>query len=368
MRVDVERDLKDVRGALSPRRIPLGRWPSASANVPSLGQLLALNEMLADPKRGVWAVNGPPGTGKTVMLRDLMAGLVVERAKKMAELDPSEAFGEPLPWRGRSVHPPVAELCGYEVVLACATNAAAENVSAEIPAVEAIDAQWWGMCDYFPEIVTRMLTPPDCEQPRDAWAMVAVVLGSRARNKAFVSRFWWEGMRDVLERVESGSESAGTASTWEQAVARVRTLGGAMRIWRLQRARLKTAFGYAEHAAGETRAGLAPVETHAAELAASVERHESARSAAGARVAGDRGWSCPARMSAGRRTSLRLCRRMSAGPSLQSASGASVAPRGSTATTTPRGSSCFLRRLLCIARSLKRLRPRCARACAVPPS
>ena len=221
-RVDVECDLKDVRRALSPHRIPLGRWPSPSANVPSLGQQLALNEILADPKRGVWAVNGPPGTGKTVMLRDLLAALVVERAKKMAELDPSEAFEEPLPWRGRSVHPPVAELCGYEVVLACATNAAAENVSAEIPAAEAIDSQWQGKCDYFPEIATKMLTPPDCDPPREAWAMVAGVLGNRSKNKAFVSRFWWEGMRDVLERVESGSESVGAPPTWEQAVARFR--------------------------------------------------------------------------------------------------------------------------------------------------
>ncbi|HTC58843.1 MAG TPA: AAA domain-containing protein [Solirubrobacteraceae bacterium] len=370
-RLDVERDLKDVRRALSPRRIPLGRWPSASANVPSLGQQLALNEISADRERGVWAVNGPPGTGKTVMLRDLLAALVVERAKKMAELDPREAFAEPLPWRGRSVHPPVAELCGYEVVLACATNAAAENVSAEIPSAEAIDSQWQGKCDYFPEIATKMLTPPDCDPPREAWAMVAGVLGNRSKNKAFVSRFWWEGMRDVLERVESGSESAGAAPTWEQAVARfrealarvessqaeragysdllderedavaewmaerihadsargdleeiepelvvlreaagvaasavtrcgkalrahgharpslverVRTLGGAMRIWRLQRARLNTALESAEQAAGETRASLAPIEAQTTELVASVERHESARSAAEARA------------------------------------------------------------------------------------
>jgi hypothetical protein len=61
--------------------------------------------------------------------------------------------------------------------------------------------------------------------------MVAAVLGSRARNKAFVSRFWWEGLRDMLERANtqsgpaSGLEAeAGTevgsaswpAPTWEQ--------------------------------------------------------------------------------------------------------------------------------------------------------
>ena len=365
-RVDVERDLTRVRRALSPCRTPLGRWPSPTAHVPSLGQQLGLNEILDDRSRGVWAINGPPGTGKTVMLRDLLAAVVVERAKKMAELDPSEAFEEPLPWRGRRVHPPVSALCGYEVVLACATNAAAENVSAEIPAVDAIDPRWLGACDYFSEIATQMLTPPDCDPPREAWAMVAGVLGNRSKNKAFVSRFWWNGLRELLDRPESES-----APSWEQAVARfrealacveksqaeravygdlldaredavaelmaerigadgvraglaeielelaepreaarvavsavarcvdalrahesvrpsamerVRTLGGAMRAWRLRRARLSVALEAAEQAAGETRARLEPVQARAAELAVLLERHEGGRLVAEARA------------------------------------------------------------------------------------
>lgn len=367
-RLDVECDLKHVRRALSPHRIPLGRWPSPSEQLPSLGQQLGLNEMLADGGRGIWAVNGPPGTGKTVMLRDLLAALVVERAKKMAELDPREAFEESLPWRGRRVHPPVADLCGYEVVLACATNAAAENVSTEIPAAEAIDQQWRGKCDYFPEIATQMLTPPDCDPPREAWAMVAAVLGSRARNKAFVSRFWWDGLRELLDRPESES---GSAPSWEQAVRhfrealacverlqaeravysdlmaerdhmlarwtkerigaevererlaeaegelaeqskatelatnamashvrawrlhelarpsmgeRVRTLGGAMRSWRTQRAALDAALRSAERTAGETSAGRTQLEARIAELEVFVERHESHWRKAEARV------------------------------------------------------------------------------------
>jgi hypothetical protein len=372
-RVDVERDLARVRRALSPRRIPLGRWPSPTAHVPSLGQQLGLNEILSDRLRGVWAVNGPPGTGKTVMLRDLLAALVVERARKMAELDPREAFEEPLPWRGRRVHPPVAELCGYEVVLACATNAAAENVSAEIPAVGAIDSRWLGACDYFSGVATQMLTPPGCDPPREAWAMVAGVLGNRSKNKAFVSRFWWEGLRELLDPSESepGSESVGSGPSWEQAVARfrdvlgrveksqaerafysdlldaredavaewtrerksvesaragleeielelvepreaagvaasavvrcvealgaheraqpsaverVRTLGGAMRAWSLQRAGLNAALEAAEQAAGETSARLAPVQARADELAASLARHEAGRGDAEARA------------------------------------------------------------------------------------
>ena len=57
-----------------------------------------------------------------------------------------------------------------------------------------------------------------------------------------------------------------------------------MRAWRLQRSRLNTALEFAEQAAGETRARLAPVEASATELTASVEHHEERRLAAEARA------------------------------------------------------------------------------------
>jgi hypothetical protein len=213
-RVDVECDLDYVRRVLSARMVPDGRWPSAPASKLALGQQLAVNTIASDTGQSMFAVNGPPGTGKTVMLRDLLAAIVVQRATLLAELDsPEEAFCDPLSWSTKSyertVYPLREEFTGFEMVLACATNAAAENVSVEIPASDAIDPAWQGKLDYFPEIATEMLNGASTKG-RQAWALISAALGNRGNNKTFVDKFWYEGLQDTLEDL-------GPAQNWEQA-------------------------------------------------------------------------------------------------------------------------------------------------------
>ena len=143
---------------------------------------------------GLLAVNGPPGTGKTTLLRDLIAAIVVTRAERLAEL-PSPADG---------VRP------GSEVPLAVRVGAARGHAAEpgpnrpgdrgrvlqqrrrgerhrRDPRPQGIGAQWLEAAvrvDYF--TVTARLVHGD-----GAWAMVAARLGNAANRRAFTETFWW---------------------------------------------------------------------------------------------------------------------------------------------------------------------------------
>lgn len=142
LRTDIDENRQAIEQCLRPENLPLGRWPSPVAYRLSLMQQVAVNEILNGTER-ISSVNGPPGTGKTTLLKDVFAQVVVERATRMTEFkDPSEAFGvvgklkvnqEELTMYGLD-----ERLSGQSMVVASSNNGAVENISKELPRLDAI--------------------------------------------------------------------------------------------------------------------------------------------------------------------------------------------------------------------------------------
>ena len=229
-RIDVVARPEVVDAGTRVARIPKGRWPTNPEHSLALSQQFAVNQALHEltPSAGIMGVNGPPGTGKTTMLRDILAGNVVDRARQLAALTrPSDAFRGEARWISRNyprrVPRLIPELTGFEMVVASANNAAVENVTAEIPAESAIADQWRGRVSYFKEIASEILF----NKPTGSWGLIAAKLGNKNNRSKFHSEFWFgpqakehshaDDVPRMMERLTRWKEGKDPVTPWPEA-------------------------------------------------------------------------------------------------------------------------------------------------------
>ncbi len=234
-KTDVRKDRGRALDLLHPQNFPEGCWPAEHPLVWS--QQVAINATWKEPgrARGTFAVNGPPGTGKTTLLRDVVAAIIVDRAKVLAA-GGSSLLGDKhtLDVGGRTIPYCVLgpALSGFSIVVASSNNGAVENVSLELPKEAAIHDIWSGEVDVYRDIASELINEP-------AWAMIAARLGKKGNRTDFVNVFWWQkgddgkrvpGLRERLGAIEQSKGQPRTS--WKNAVDKFNRTLADEQTWR----------------------------------------------------------------------------------------------------------------------------------------
>lgn len=190
---------------LSPAKLTLGRWPAKKMHHLMLAQQAAVGEIAAlHNASGLVAVNGPPGTGKTTLLCDVIADVVVRRAKALAGLTAHwEAYGPKTTAGGMPIFPMKAEIVGLTgIVVSSNNNAAVENITKELPFQKKIAGDEHTDAGYFRDVASRVFQAPkniaidekqddegESADPNPVWALIAAALGNSDNRRTFANAF-----------------------------------------------------------------------------------------------------------------------------------------------------------------------------------
>ena len=206
----INQDIKALKNLLTIDKYPVAKWPSIYP--PALMQQAAINQTVSQDSVPVFSVNGPPGTGKTTLLKEIIADYVVKRAVELSKLqNPEDAFEcfvefEESKLKNGNEHIGYYKLkekfMEYGIIVASCNNTAVENITKELPRGESLKSVYdesekelkkktltsefdftSNQEIYFSELASRLLNPK--KKTLSAWGLVSAALGKSSNRKIF---------------------------------------------------------------------------------------------------------------------------------------------------------------------------------------
>jgi hypothetical protein len=196
-RTDILADDAAMTRLVAAARLPAARWPAPPNQPLALAQQAAVAEVVGTLGQadGLLGVNGPPGTGKTTLLCDVIADIVTERAGRIAALGgPRDLFDDKVSVAGYNFHRLRADIVdGTSIVVTSTNNNAVKNITQDLPATTKIAAEF-RPADYFADVMCEVFRAQkvrdEDDNPVDAWGTIAAALGNAGNRRTFAYNFF----------------------------------------------------------------------------------------------------------------------------------------------------------------------------------
>lgn len=187
-KIDIRKDINEVKNILSVNCMPKAKWPGK--NPPALMQQIAIN-YVCQGRNPLFSVNGPPGTGKTTLLKEIIAQKIYEFAVAISQYDnPEDAFTEiEFPQKNevfKKWYKPVESISKYGILVCSCNNSAVENISLELPELEEMKKSIEGRSYndifesddiYYTKSATKLLNRKTKADTATAWGLISAPLG-----------------------------------------------------------------------------------------------------------------------------------------------------------------------------------------------
>lgn len=231
-RIIIDENREVIEEILQPKYLPNGRWPSKVEHRLSLMQQVAVNQII-NMNEKVHSVNGPPGTGKTTLLKDIFAHIMVERAEAMINLeDPTKAFQKLKTLHLDGFNYPIYEMeksiRNYSMVVASSNNGAVENISKDLPkegevirkvdekdkfkAFEELYADEAKQLNMYPIAAKELMGNGE-----NVWGLFSAAMGKKENISSYYNKLYNKDENSFINQLEQDSKNI-SKSDWKKAV------------------------------------------------------------------------------------------------------------------------------------------------------